>query len=392
MRAFLIFFTILFLSSCTAVPPESGTKAPLVLKPAAYEALPGWKSEDFKDLKQAMERSCSRILKRSPAESFGPDMRWGTYGDWHPACRELLALQDPSAADLRTFFENHFQPWTVKAGNNTQGLFTGYYESALNGSKRRHGPYQYPLRARPSDLVMVDLGEFREDLKGQRIAGRVRDGKLKPYESHADIITGKLPAAQDRPLVWVDDPADAFFVQIQGSGIINLAEGGQMRIGYAGQNGHPYYAIGRELVKRGYLNKQNVSMQAIRRWLHDNPDQAQEIMTTNPSYVFFHELPSEEQGKGEGPQGGEGLPLTPLRSLAVDRSLIPYGVPVWLDAEHPDQSVPSLHRLMIAQDTGGAIRGPVRGDVFWGHGAQAETLAGKMKSKGRYWFLLPNNL
>ena len=270
----------------------------------------------------------------------------------------------------------------MTAGSNSSGLFTGYYEASLKGSRTRQGPYQTPLRARPDDLVMVQLGEFRDALKGQRIAGRIIDGKLKPYETHEQIVNNHLPSAQDKTLVWVDDAVDAFFLQIQGSGIVDMDDGSVMRVGYAGQNGHPYYAIGRELIARGALNKENVSMQSIRGWLEQNPDQAHEIMFTNKSYVFFREL------NGEGPLGGEGVALTPMRSLAIDRSIIPYGMPVWLATDHPKIQ----GRLMVTQDTGGAIRGPVRGDYFWGHGAYAQDNAGEMKASGRYWFLLPKNL
>ena len=235
-------------------------------------------------------------------------------------------------------------------------------------------------------LVMVNLGEFRDELKGERIAGRVRDGRLKPYESHAEILSGQLPVEQDRALVWVDSAIDAFFLQIQGSGIVSLDDGTIMRVGYAGQNGHPYYAIGRELVKRGELTKDKVSLQTIRSWLQAHPDQAQDVMTLNKSYVFFQEQ------KSEGPKGGEGVALTARRSLAVDHSIIPYGMPVWLQAEAPDHTIDTINRLMVTQDTGGAIRGAVRGDFFWGYGTQAEYYAGKMKSQGRYWFLLPKSL
>ena len=227
---------------------------------------------------------------------------------------------------------------------------------------------------------MVDLGAFRDELKGQRIAGRVKGGKLKPYESHKEIISGRLPPAQDNPLVWVDSAVDSFFLQIQGSGIVSLDDGTTMRVGYAGQNGHPYYAVGRELIKRGALTKDNVSMQSIREWMEHNPDEAQDLMTTNKSYVFFREL------EGEGPLGGEGVALTAERSLAIDRSIVPYSMPVWIDTDITGG------RLMVTQDTGGAIRGSVRGDYFWGYGSRAEAMAGSMKSKGRYWFLLPKAL
>lgn len=382
MRSLFLILCFFILSSCEHKLDEPG---PLKLQPASYGDLPGWNTDDMALVVEAFSRSCERMLRRAPDGLIGPLQEAGIYADWQPLCDKFLTFDTVDAIALRSFFERHFQPYEVRAGEEPEGLFTGYYEASLRGSRTRHGPYRYPLHARPDDLVMVQLGDFREHLKGERIAGRVLDGRLHPYESRADIIAGNWPH-NDKVLVWVDDPVDAFFVQIQGSGVVELEDGSQMRIGYAGQNGHPYYAIGRELIKRGYLTKETVSMQSIRAWLAANPNEADEIMNTNRSYVFFREL------TGEGPLGGEGIALTAGRSLAIDRSLLPYGVPMWVDIDPPAESTGRLQKLMIAQDTGGAIRGPVRGDVFWGFGPTAESLAGAMKSQGRYWILLPRSL
>lgn len=381
MRNFFItassVFCLLLLSACAGQAPEN---APLRLKPASYDNLTGWNVEDFDGFSSAFGRSCERILKQQPDKTFGPDGIGGTYGDWQPACRAL-----PSADNKKLFIEQWFRPYLATGGGAEKGLFTGYYEASLRGSRTRHGPYQHPLYKRPDDLVMVDLGEFRDELKGQRIAGRVVDARLRPYEDRAAITTGNWPH-NDKVLAWVDNPVDSFFLHIQGSGRILLDDGTQMRVGYDGQNGHVYYAVGRELIKRKELAKDDVSMQAIRQWMADHPEKTDEIMNTNKSYVFFRELTED------GPEGGEGVALTSLRSLAVDRSKIPYGVPVWLDIPEPVSGTASMRRLMVAQDTGGAIRGPVRGDVFWGYGQQAEDMAGKMKAEGRYWLLLPKNI
>ncbi len=385
MIRLLSFLVALSLTSCAAVPPEEKDQ-PLTLQKISFAGLPGWNADSFENFADAYIKSCNRILKRSPERQFGPDLKWGMSKDWQLPCKKFETVNSKNPQEVRTFFETYFTPYSVAAGIEKDGLFTGYYEASLRGSKTKTGPYQIPLRARPDDLVMVQLGDFRDDLKGRRIAGRVIDGRLRPYEDHAEIIAGKLPAGQDKPLLWVDSAVDAFFVQIQGSGVVRLENGEAVRIGYAGQNGHPYYAIGRELIKREHLTKENVSMQSIRNWLAANPGQAQEVMTTNPSYVFFRILDKD------GPVGGEGVPLTPLRSLAIDHSLMPYGMPLWVDIEVPDQNAPNITRLMVAQDTGGAIRGPVRGDVFWGYGSEAETMAGQMKSDGRYWALLPNTV
>jgi membrane-bound lytic murein transglycosylase A len=380
MNRYALIALVLLTSACTTAE-QVDEKPQLSLKEVSFNDLPDWKRDNFKTLPAAFKKSCERVVKASPDKKFGALAESGTYGDWKEPCERFLALKDPDNQTLHNFFETYFTPHAVYADNKRDGLFTGYYEASLRGSRTKSKEYSVPLFKRADDLVMVQLGQFREDLKGRRIAGRVVGGNLKPYESREEIVAGDWPH-NDQVLVWVDDPVDAFFVQIQGSGVVQLDDGGVMRIGYAGQNGHPYYAIGRELIKRGELTKESVSLQSIRAWLAENPAQADEIMNTNASYVFFKEL------EGEGPIGGEGVALTAGRSLAVDRSLFSYGMPVWTDIESPVGDS-RLRKMMIAQDTGGAIRGPVRGDVFWGYGDKAEEIAGGMKSQGRYWILLP---
>ncbi|HRC26909.1 MAG TPA: murein transglycosylase A [Alphaproteobacteria bacterium] len=371
----------LTLSACAGTRGPVDESAPLTLAPASFSELPGWVADDHAAALEALRRSCGRILKKRDASApVGPV--GGRIEDWQPLCR---AAAGP-VPDARPFFERWFTPYAASANGVREGLFTGYYESTLRGSRVRTPVYRYPLHRRPGDLVTVDLGEFRPALKGQRIAGRVVQGALKPYETRAQIVSGNWPHRADSDaLVWLDDPVDAFFVQIQGSGRVALADGGTMQIGYAGQNGHPYYAVGRDLVQRGILGKEEVSMDSIRKWVLDNPDQAADFLNKNPSYVFFREMPETA-----GPEGAEGVTLTPGRSLAVDRTKIPYGAPVWLDADPPKAGERPIRRLMVAQDTGGAIRGAVRGDVFWGRGERAQALAGPMKSRGRMWILLPN--
>lgn len=374
---FLIIFAVIILSGCTTSVPEK-----ISFTPTSFSALPGWKNDSVSQVLPALRSSCARIMKKDPNQAVKPDVPVGqTYGAWQKSCAVVLAQDLKTNDAVRNFLEASFTPYEVRGGGKAEGLFTGYYEASLRGSRTRHGAYQTPLYTRPEDLIMVDLGEFREELKGQRIAGRVNDGKLKPYEDRTAIVNGQWPH-NDKVLVWVDSAVDAFFVQIQGSGVVQMDDGSVLRIGYAGQNGHPYYAIGRELIQRGALTKDNVSMQTIRKWLSENPAQANDVMNTNKSYVFFEE---KKQG---GAIGAEGVVLTPERSLAVDRTQIPYGAALWVDIE-PVANMSRLQRLMMAQDTGGAIRGAVRGDVFWGYGPRAEHVAGEMKSQGRYWILLP---
>lgn len=379
IRTVVGLFVILFLPSC--VSGDFDTESPLELTKADFSDLDGWRSDYHSEALGAFRISCSRIIKQSPEKKFGPLDSY--YGDWQYPCREALSMSSYSNEQAKEFFERFFEPWRASAGNNKKGLFTGYYEPSLQASLVRHGNYQTPVYARPDDLVMVDLGEFRDNLKGQRIAGRVNSGRLRPFEDRSEITAGKLSLPQEKIIAWSNDPVGVFFLQIQGSGRLILDNGNEIRVGYDGQNGHPYYAIGRELIKRGELEKEKVSLQSIRIWLESNPDLAQEIMNTNRSYVFFRTF------DGEGPLGGEGVPLTPGRSLAVDRAKLAYGVPIWLNASSPVDREPPLRRLLVSQDTGGAINGAVRGDVFWGYGKRAEYLAGYMKSEGSYWLLLP---
>jgi membrane-bound lytic murein transglycosylase A len=385
-RYFLFFIFIPFLlSGCTSTEED----APLYIKPVSFNAIPGWPEDDLAQTLIALEKSCARFLKGRSEKSLGPKLYLNendsielSYADMRPGCDGLKNVDRTDMSSVQSFFEYYFSPYEARAGRNPEGLFTGYYEASLKGSLSRTGPYKYPLRRRPEDLVMVDLGAFRDDLKGRRIAGRVEGAYLKLYEDRAEIQEGALD--DDKlTLVYVDNPVDAFFLHIQGSGRIDLDDGSVMRLGYDGQNGHPYYAIGRELIKRGHLEKEDVSMQTIRSFLETNPAVADEIMNTNKSYIFFRLLDEA------GPLGGEGVPLTTGRSLAVDHTKIPYGLPLWVSADPPVEGEAPLNRLMVSQDTGGAIRGAVRGDVFWGAGPRAEHLAGHMKSEGRYWLLLP---
>jgi len=361
-----------------------------ILRPAEFVDLPGWLEDEQKFVLVALSRSCKKISRRANARSLGAGGIAGTVADWRDMCREVDAVPYNDKA-VRDFIKAWFRPWRVinRNGSTPRGLFTGYYEPSLTGSRTRGGKNQTPLYARPDDLITAELRPFRKDLAGRRIAGRLQSGKLVPYPTRAEIVKGSLVGMAD-PLVWVDDPVDAFFLQIQGSGRVTLDEGGELRVGYAATNGQPYTAIGRDLVKRGALTRKAVSLQTIRAWLEANPDEASDVMALNKSYVFFREL------TGEGPIGAQGVALTAARSLAVDRKYIPLGVPIWIDATapSPEAGAPDLplQRLMVAQDTGGAIRGPIRGDVFWGYGPKAEHIAGHMKHTGRYFLLLPKSV
>lgn len=368
------------------LPERDPSRDEIHIELASFGDLKTWEDKDHLGALKALLKSCEAIVKRNPEKAFSSLTQAGTNKTWQDICQKAQAFEEPTISQVKLFFERNFQPYLVKAGNKHKetGLFTGYYEASLRGSRSKHGPYQYPLYKKPDDLVMVQLGEFRDSLKGQRIAGRVEGSYLKPYESRKEIDDGNWAHnREENVLAWTDDLIDVFFLHIQGSGVVELDDGSIMRVGYAGQNGHSYYAIGRELVKREYLAVEDVSMQSIREWLEENTQEGKEIMNLNASYVFFRDL-------GESHSlGGSGVALTPGVSLAIDHSFIPYGAPLWVDIKEAFPDGQDFRRLMIAQDTGGAIRGPVRGDVYWGFGPRAEKIAGQMKARGKYWIFLP---
>lgn len=381
---------VLVLAACGERKPPAPLEPAVSLVAVDFEALPGWEDDDASGALAAFQLSCERWAKLAADRPIGGSGGLGgTVANWQPAC-VAAANTTGSAEAARAFFAAAFTPFAVTDRGQPDGLLTGYYEPLLQGARLPDGQHRYPLYRRPPDLVSVDLGLFDPELQGRRVAGRVDRGKLVPYADRAAIDGGAL-AGRDLELLWVDDPVQRFFLEIQGSGQVRLPDGAIVRVGYADQNGRPYRAIGKDLIELGAIPREQMSMQAIRDWLEAHPDQAQAMMARNASFVFFREMP--ELATAPGPVGAQGAPLTPGRSLAVDRKFLPLGAPVWLDSTAPyaDGDRP-LRRLVVAQDTGGAIKGPVRGDVFWGAGPQAEQLAGHMKSPGRLYILLPREL
>ncbi len=370
------------LSACAPAP----TGDRLILEPVPYSALPGWSRDAHWDAVATLRRSCRQMVRRADTSPAGPSAIAGTFRDWRIPCGAAGAVAEGDHHAARAFFERWFKPYRVSAGRDgDRGLFTGYFEPDLQGARRKHGRFTVPLYHRPPELVSVDLGAFNNDLAGRQIVGKVVDGKLEPFASRRQIANSAL-AGRGLELVWVDSAVDAFFLHVQGSGRIRLRDGSVMRVGFAARNGHPYTSIGKDLVRRGALAADKVTMQSIRSWLVAHPAEAASIMAANASYVFFRELGAD------GPIGAQGVPLTAGRSLAVDRRFLPLGAPVWLDTMAPLDPARPLQRLMVAQDTGSAIKGPVRGDVFWGHGKLAARRAGHMKQRGRYFLLLPRTV
>ncbi len=313
---------------------------------------------------------------------IGPNGMAGRASDWQPVCAAARSSDDHAA---KAFFEQRFRAFAVTNGSQKSGLFTGYYEPELRGTRIRSNAFPVPLYRRPPDLVSADPGSSIDGGGTQRPAGRKVQGRIEPYQDRAAIESGAL-AGQNLELLWVQDPIEAYFLQVQGSGRIRLDDGRILRVGYAGDNGQPYVSIGRILIERGTFTAAELTMETLKTWLRKHPGEAQALMRQNPRYVFFRIL------DGAGPIGASGVALTPGRSLAIDPGHLPLGAPLWLDTTWPGEPGKALRRLVVAQDTGGAIKGAIRGDVFWGAGSEAERRAGTMRETGRYYLLLPENV
>ncbi len=365
----LVLLSFLLLSGC-----QTRKTNDLSLTKVSFETIPGYQNDQIVDAVPALKRSCAVMLKQ-PSKTYSvPETTnlSGTYKDWNPFCTAVMREQSSSTTQWKSILQAHLTPYRLSLDGRQEGQFTGYYEPLLHGSKRKHGRYKFPLYRYPS----------AEEAK-----------RINVKIPRSDIVRGAL-AGRGLELLWVDSPVDAFFVQIQGSGRVKLDTGKMINIGYAGQNGHPYHPIGKTLVQNGELTLKNATMQSIRHWLKTHPKRAEEIMSTNHSYVFFRIIDGTD-----GPIGSQGVPLTAKRSIAVDPAYIGLGSPMWVDIEHPDINHPSKHHhkkthlqhLAIAQDTGGAIKGGLRADYFWGFGAEATDLSGRMNSKGKLYLLLPKN-
>ncbi|MFO1315302.1 MAG: MltA domain-containing protein [Burkholderiales bacterium] len=376
------------LAGCQTVPPPAAPAAPAapappraVFTPVAWSELPGWQSDPVEEAWPAFVVGCRALVADTRKRPL-----------WQAPCAAGERVDGADPAAVRAFFVEHFSPYRVASSDGSAvGLVTGYYEPLLRGSRARTTEFAVPLYATPDDLLTVELGDLYPELKGKRVRGRVSGRKVVPYWSRAEIERDAATFA-GKPLVFVDDPVEAFFLEIQGSGRIALPDGTIVRLNYADQNGHPYRSVGRVLIDRGELTREGASMQAIRAWALAHPDRARELLDENPSYVFFREAPPHAPGsldaRIDGPQGALGVPLLARRAIAVDPRSIPLGAPVYLATTMPLSAAP-LERLVLAQDTGGAIRGPVRADFFWGFGENAAREAGRMKQDGRMWLLWP---
>jgi membrane-bound lytic murein transglycosylase A len=379
MTRLLPLFLLTLLVACT--PPKKEDQ--MRVEATTYEDMPTWNNDDQSQALAAFVRSCDQLQKLPPNKPVGNFPEAATAVTWYIICEAARSTPTNNPDAARLFFEIWFSPYNVYNNEEPEGMFTGYYEIELEGSTTPSDYYSVPIYAQPENMVKVNLQDFSPEKKGV-LKGTIQDGWLKPLPERAAIEDGALKN-KATILAYAHDPVEVFFLHIQGSGRIRLEDGSIMRIGYAEQNGHEYTAIGKVLIDEYGADPVQMSADYIRTWLKENPSKAREVLDRNASYVFFRLL--EE----ESPVGAQGVPLTPERSLAVDKRYLPYGVPVWIQTTLPDQSRTPYDRLLIAQDTGGAIKGVVRGDVFFGAGERASTLAGNMKQRGRYTVLLPRS-
>lgn len=359
-------------------PPTPSPAAKPVLEAVSWSQLPGWSDDPLVDAWPAFLASCNALA---------------TKPDWAAVCTSARGIDRNDAFAIRNFFESRFVPYRVTTtdGNDT-GLITGYYEPLLRGSRVPIAPYLTPLFGVPDDLLIVDMASLFPELKGKRLRGKLVGRTVVPYPSRGELaVSGAL---HGKEVMWVDDAIEAFFLEIQGSGRVQLFDAGRagetLRLAYADQNGQPYKSIGRWLVDQGELTLDQASMQTIKSWAMTHPARLAQLLNANPSEVFFRE--ERIVDPSQGPKGALGVPLTPRRSIAVDPRVVPLGAPVFLATTQPLSNAP-LQILVMAQDTGGAIAAApgsaVRADYFWGFGVEGGNSAGRMKQQGRMWVLLP---
>ncbi len=378
LSVWLIFALIILIAGCQTkiAPPPTIPRVEVPISPTflltQWSSLPDWTSLDLAPSWPALQQSCHALRFKTK---------------WLGVCSAAQNIDAGDSVAQRKFYETWFTPFQVLNQDGTDhGLITGYYEPLLKGSRHRSERFLFPVYGAPEDMLEIVLSEVYPQLKGLHLRGRLEGKKVVPYFNRAEIDAG-ISMLQGHELFWVENAVELFFLQIQGSGRIELEDGQRVKIGYAEQNGHPYISIGKKLIDMGELKPEEVSMQSIKKWAENNPERLSTLLGQNPSYIFFRELPDTLSA----PLGALGVPLTNEYSLAVDPHTIPLGVPVFLSTTLPN-SVEPLNRLMYAQDTGGAIKGAVRADFFWGFGELAGIHAGSMKQSGRLWVLFPKGM
>jgi membrane-bound lytic murein transglycosylase A len=358
--------------------------------PVAWTDITGWNDDDHLQAFNAFRTSCKPIaaqtsdLKTSESKALGGSLR--------DPCRAARSADIPDDAKARAFFEDNFQPLRISRLGESDGFVTGYYEPVIDGSRTRTDVYTVPVYRRPSNLFVRGFNQDSPNLpnKGQ-VFRKIGRRKLVPYYDRAEIEDGAI-AGRGLEICWLKSQTDLLFTQIQGSARVHLEDGSTLRINYDAHNGYPYTAVGRLLIERNIIPKDQMSMQRIRQWMEENPEGANELRRQNRAYVFFHQVPLSDTDEAVGAQG---VPLTPGRSIAVDKSLHVYGTPFFIEGELPiesEQSKTPFHRLMVAQDTGSAIVGPARADIYFGAGADAGRVSGRLRHSMRFVMLVPKSL
>lgn len=357
---------------------ENGAK--ISLQKTDFSDLRGWKKDNLEDMVPAFEASCGVILKTSSPELPSAVVKINT-SDYQRACMRFFDEKIGNAKDFKKFLQDNFVPYLVSQNGVTDGKFTSYYQAKISASTTPDDKYKYPIYGKPADLIEVNLADFGEELPKTRLLGRVQNQKMVPYYTRAEIENNP-DVAKDFPiLLWGDNPVDILIMQIQGSAIAELPDGETVSLAYADNNGRKFSGIGSVLLAAGKLEKGKASMGEIKKWLEANLDEAKKYMQQNERYVF------QRISNTHGAVGAQGVELTAQRSIAVDKTKVPLGAMFWLETTGPDGE--PLEKTVIAQDIGGAIKGAVRGDYFWGYGDNALEAAGKMNAKGRYYIFMP---
>jgi membrane-bound lytic murein transglycosylase A len=359
---------ILYFTGCTTQPTVGKTNnniSKAKFQKVSWKDIKGFDQDNLDEALKVFKEDCEASKKYKNLED--------------------ICLKSTVATDGRYFFTRYFQPYKLLANNSDEGLITGYYEPMLQGSIKKTSRFRYPIYNVPKDLVIVDLSEVYPELKKYKLRGKLIGNILIPYDSRKDI-ENKINENNEflKPICYVDDKIDLFFLHIQGSGKVELRDGTIINIGYGEQNGRKYYAIGKKLIEIGAIDKEDMSLQAIKQWLKKNPTQINEILNLNPSYIFFVKTKKNATGS-------LGVELQAQRNIAVDPDYIPLGFPVFLNTTNPIDKKP-LNKLVVAADTGGAIKGQIRADLFFGDGIGAQELAGKMKQNGKMFILIPKNI
>lgn len=377
--AVVLLFVCLLNGCAKEANPPAEKPSGVELQKVQMNKLSGWQSENFSEVADVFNKNCGKILENTNEYIYASAIKIKTK-DYQKICSKFLSKNIRSDIDMRHFIELNFDVYAITDNGAAEGKFTSYYEAVIHASFEKTDKYKYPIYGKPKDLIEINLKDFDENLPDTRLVGRVSGNKFIPYYNRREIENNGIKAPV---LMWGDDLVDIHFMQIQGSAVAEMSDGSELRIGFADSNGHKFRGIGSILLDKKLLSAGEASMPKIREWLRRNPDKAKDLMAENNRFIF------QRITDADGPIGALGIALTAGRSLAVDNKYIPLGAMMWLDTVNPDNG--NLKKIVFAQDIGGAIKGVVRGDYFWGQGEKALIHAGRMNSVGKYYIFVPKN-